>query len=132
MIKDALETYEKLFLQTKSLYHQYQLAVLQYQLKRYGECNTNVEQILKNEKSVSEKVSITVNQKEAQEVSLKAAAYNIRGVMLLEGKREEEAKFNFEEALKLQPDFMLAKNNLAFVSKKDKPANSTPSKSPKK
>lgn len=132
LIKDALESYEKLFLQTKSLYHQYQVAVLQYQLKRYGECNANVEQILKNEKSASEKVSITLNQKESQEVLLKAAAFNIRGVMFLESNREEEAKFNFEEALKWQPDFTLAKNNLAFVSKKDKTTTSAPSKPQKK
>jgi tetratricopeptide (TPR) repeat protein len=132
LIKDALDSYEKLFLRTKSLFHQYQVAVLQYQLKRYGECNANVEQILKNEKSASERVSITTNQNESQEVSLKAAAFNIRGVMLMEGKRDEEAKYNFEEALKVQPDFGLAKNNMALVSKKDKPTPSVPSKSPKK
>jgi len=127
-IKDALESYEKLFAQTKNIFHQYQIAVLQYQLKRFGECAINIEGILKNEKSANEKVNISINQEDNQQVTLKAAAYNIRGVMMLETKREELAKASFEEALKIQPDFVLAKNNLTLTEKKAKPAPTKPLK----
>lgn len=119
LTKEALDSYEKLYGETKNIYHLYQTAVLQYQLKRYGECNANLDEIIKNEKSGSEKVSINMGQNGAtQEVNLKAAAYNIKGVMMLEGKREEEAKAAFEQALKLQPDFELAKNNYSLTEKK--------------
>lgn len=125
LVKDALESYEKLFTQSKNIYHQYQIAVLQYQLKRYGECNANITEIVKNEKSSSEKVNITISQQENQQVILKAAALNILGVMNMEGKRDEEAKFNFQEALKIQPDFVLAKNNLTLIEKKAKPSTTS-------
>jgi tetratricopeptide (TPR) repeat protein len=124
LVKEALESYEKLYATSKNLFHLYQVSVLQYQLKRYGECNNNIETILKDEKSMAEKVSINVGQA-SQEVSLKAAALNIRGVMLLEGKRDEEAKKCFEEALKIQPDFDLAKNNFTLTQKKSTTAPST-------
>lgn len=123
MVKEALESYEKLFVQSKSIYHQYQIAVLQYQIKRFGECNANLNEIIKNEKATSEKVTITISQQENQQVILKAAALNILGVMNLEGKRDDEAKANFAEALKIQPDFVLAKNNLTLTEKKTKPAS---------
>ena len=126
MVKESLESYEKLFVQSKSIYHQYQIAVLQYQIKRFGECNANLNEILKNEKSLTEKVNITVNQQENQQVILKAAALNILGVMNLEGKRDVEAKLNFEEALKIQADFVLAKNNITLLEKKSKPTVSKP------
>lgn len=126
MVKESLESYEKLFVQSKSIYHQYQIAVLQYQIKRFGECNANLNEIIKNEKAISEKVTITVSQQENQQVILKAAALNILGVMNLEGKRDVEAKANFAEALKIQPDFVLAKNNLTLTEKKTKPAASKP------
>lgn len=130
LTKEALESYEKLYGQTKNVFHLYQTAVLQYQLKRYGECNANIDEIVKNEKANSERVNINMGQNGAsQEVVLKAAAYNIKGVMLLEAKREDEAKIAFAEALKIQPDFELAKNNLALTEKK---STATPSKAPVK
>ncbi|MBC7389128.1 MAG: tetratricopeptide repeat protein [Opitutaceae bacterium] len=126
LVKDALVSYEKLFSESKNLFHQYQIAVLQYQLKRYGECNQNISDIIKDDKSLSEKVNINTGQ-ENQKVILKAAAYNIRGVMQLEGKRDEEAKADFKEALKIQPDFALALNNIQLVEKKVKPSPAKPS-----
>ncbi len=125
MVKEALISYEKLFSESKNLFHQYQMAVLQYQLKRYGECNQNIGDIIKDDKSLSEKVNISTGQ-ENQKVILKAAAYNIRGVMQLEGKRDEEAKADFQEALKIQPDFALAQNNIQLIEKKVKQSPGKP------
>ena len=126
LVKEALISYEKLFSESKNLFHQYQMAVLQYQLRRFGECVQNIDEIIKNEKSLSEKVNISTGQDNNQQVILKAAAYNIRGVMNLEGKRDIEANADFKEALKIQPDFALAKNNVQLSAKKIKPATSKP------
>jgi len=131
LTKEALDSYEKLYGQTKNIFHLYQTAVLQYQLKRYGECNANIDLIIKDEKATTEKVNINMGQNGAsQEVNLKAAAYNIKGVMMLEGKREEEARAAFEQALKLQPDFELAKNNFSLTEKKPTATAKAPVKKP--
>lgn len=130
LVKESLESYEKLFVQTKSIFHQYQIAVLQYQLKRFGECQTNLDAIIKSDKATAEKVNISLSQQESQQVLLKAAALNIKGVMDLESNRNEQAKASFQEAIKIQPDFQLALNNLSLLEKKSKPTSKAPSAKP--
>lgn len=113
--KEALEQYEILHHATKSVYHAYQIAVLQYVLKRYGECETTLTEIIANPKSGEDKVSMNVDQNTSQQVPIKAAAYNIKGVMQKELNKPDEAKIFFEEALKIYPDFALAKGNLEAI-----------------
>jgi tetratricopeptide (TPR) repeat protein len=122
-LKRSLEQYEKLYGLSKSVYHLYQIATLQYNLKRSGECGLSVEQLLKSPDIDKEKVSISAGQNQTQEVSMRAAALNIRGVLLLEAKNIEGAKQNFKEALKLEPNFILAKGNLELA---EKPAGAKP------
>ncbi len=119
--KESLEQYEALFAKTKSSFHAYQIAVLQYVLKRFGECETTVGIILNDPKSMEQKVSINADQNTNQQVPIKAAAYNIRGVMLKEMNKKDEAMESFQEALKLFPDFALAKANIEAIKNGDKP-----------
>lgn len=109
--KEALENYEKVYAATKNIQHAYQLAVLQYTMKRYGECEGMVKSILDNPKSKEEILSIN-DQGGSQQVPLAAATLNLRGVMNKDLNKSEQAKADFEESLKLYPDFVLAKNNL--------------------
>ncbi len=115
--KEALEAYEKLYPLTQNLYHLFQIASLQYNLKRLGECNLSINAIVNNPESEKQKVGLALSQTQQQEVSLKAAALNIRGVVLKDQKENAAAKAAFEEALKVQADFVLAKNNLAEMQK---------------
>ena len=119
--KESLEQYEALFAKTKSSFHAYQIAVLQYVLKRFGECETTVGIILNDPKSMEQKVSINADQNTNQQVPIKAAAYNIRGVMLKEMNKKDEAMESFQEALKLFPEFALAKANIEAIKNGDKP-----------
>ena len=121
--KESLEQYELLFANTKSSYHAYQIAVLQYMLKRFGECETTCAIILNDPKAGEQKVAVSADQNNSQQVPLKAAAYNIRGVMFKELNRPEEAMKSFDEALKIFPDFALAKANIEVMKnpKKDAP-----------
>lgn len=114
--KESLEAYERLYPLTKNVFHLYQIATLQYSLQRYGECNLTVGALLTDAESEKQKVSITAGQK-TQQVMIKAAAVNLKGVVLMEQKEYASAQQQFEEALKLQADFELAKNNLDAAKK---------------
>ncbi|HLP20862.1 MAG TPA: hypothetical protein VK174_11205, partial [Chitinophagales bacterium] len=48
LVKEALTDYEKLYAADKSVFYLYQMATLQYQLKRYGECVASLDQIIAN------------------------------------------------------------------------------------
>ena len=53
-----------------------------------------------------------------QVVPLKAAVWNIKGVMFMDMNENDKAKNCFLEALKIFPDFVLVKGNMEFVEKK--------------
>jgi tetratricopeptide (TPR) repeat protein len=110
--KESLEMYEKVYAKSKSIYHAYQVGVLQYTLKRYGECELTVNKLISDPESGKEKIQINVDQQKSQEVLLSAAAYNLRGVLQKDQNKPDKAKEDFESALKIAPDFVLAKNNL--------------------
>lgn len=117
LIKESLADYEKLYAAEKSVYYLYQTATLQYQLKRYGECIASLDQILANADADKQQVTIRLQQG-SQEVPMKAAAYNVKGICALELNQEEAAKQNFTKAIELFPDFALAKGNLDMLNKK--------------
>jgi tetratricopeptide (TPR) repeat protein len=134
LYKESLESYEKLYASTKDIYHLYQLSAMQFQLKRYGECNMSLAQVIRSEEADKKTIPMS-NAAGAQiDIALKAAAYNILGVMAIETNSLEDAKKYLIESLKLQPDFDLAKNNLSIANEKSKPApdsksnNATPKK----
>ncbi len=117
LVKEALADYEKLYAAEKSVFYLYQQATLQYQLKRYGECVASLDQIISNPESEKQKVNIRLQQG-SQEVPMKAAAFNVKGICAIELNQEEAAKQNFTKALELYPDFVLAKGNLENLGKK--------------
>jgi tetratricopeptide (TPR) repeat protein len=130
MIKESLANYETLYAGEKSIYYLYQIATLQYQLKRYGECVASLDQIISNPESDKQKVTIRV-QSGGQEVPMKAAALNVKGICAMELNQEESARENFNKALQIAPDFALAKGNLDSLDKKKeqpKQTNTTTSK----
>ena len=126
--KEALDLYERMYKQTKNIYYAYQTAVQQFYLKRVGECNETIDLILADPKSATEKISINVDQATQQQVPVKAAALNMRGILYKEMNMPDKAKASFEESLNVMPDFSLAKGNLDLLTKpaedkKDQPAD---------
>ena len=113
--KEALEMYDKLYAKSKSVYHLYQIAVLQYSLQRNGECKTSIETILADKDAPNQKMQISYDEQNAQNVPLIAAAYNLRAVLEKDLKETDKAKADFEAAIKAYPDFKLAKNNLDMI-----------------
>ena len=131
LIKESLADYETLYGIDKSVFYLYQMATLQYQLKRFGECIASLDQILANPDADKQKVSIRLQQG-SQEVPMKAAAYNVKGICAMELNQPDAAKDNFTKAIGLFPDFALAKGNLEALNKKgtDKGAAGSGTKAP--
>jgi len=117
MIKESLADYEKLYAQQKALLYLYQMATLQYQLKRFGECIASLDEIIGNADAEKQKVNIRM-QNGSQDVPMKAAAYNVKGICAIELNQKDIAKENFTKALQAFPDFALAKGNLESLDKK--------------
>lgn len=130
MPKEALIEYEKLYASTKNIHNLYQMATLQYQLKRYGECIASLNQIISNPEAEKIQIAIKNQDGSGQNVPMKAAALNIKGICAMEMNQEEVAKENFNEALKIFPEFILAKNNLQFLvqNKSEKNSSAQPQK----
>lgn len=117
LYKEALEDYEKLFKITNKPYHMYKIASMQYVLKRFGECTASINSLLKSAEAEKEKITINMDRGQRQEVPMKAALYNMLGMVAYEVNDLANAKTNFNEALKLEPNFALAKGNLDLVNR---------------
>lgn len=117
MLKESLADYEKLYASEKTLYYLYQIASLQYQLKRYGECVASLDRIIFDPESSKQKVTISM-QGGSQDVPMNAAALNIKGICALELNQETAAEENFTKAISIFPDFVLAKGNMDAIKKK--------------
>lgn len=122
-VKEALDYSERLYKLNGSATQLYKIGTQQYALKRYGECMGTIQQLLNHPQINTEKVTITIPRTQQtpetrQEISLKAAAYNIRGAVQVDQKELEAARDSFNEALKVEPTFQLAKSNLDEINRK--------------
>lgn len=111
----ALESYESLYLKTDDFNTLYKIAFLQYELKSFTESKTNAD-ILLGKKEVEE-LKAVYNQADGsqKEYPIKVALINLKGLIAAEQGDKAAAKTFYEEALKLAPDFQLAKENLAAL-----------------
>lgn len=107
----ALPHFESLYLLTGDNFSLYKSAFIQFSLKRFPEALNSVNMLVKNAKP-EEKIGFPKSATETQQVDMKAAALNLKGMIYLEQGSKAEAKTALEEALKLEPTFELAKENL--------------------
>ena len=113
--KDAIEAYETLFSKTKNMAHGYQLAMLQYGIKRLAEAQATIEQTIQTEDIEKAYIQFAIDKTKNQNVPLKAAAYNLQGLIAFELKDNASAKQAFDQALKIMPEFALATQNANAV-----------------
>lgn len=114
MPKEALADFETLYGITKNVYHLYEVATLQFSMRRFGECEASVTALLEKEE-IKEKTMVIGSNDGRQEVPFPAACLNLRGVLDMEQGKKETARTFFNAALKVMPTFELAKNNLAVL-----------------
>jgi tetratricopeptide (TPR) repeat protein len=131
---DAIAAYELLFKKTNEIAFGFTLARLQYTGKRLAEAlNTaNVSLKLKAEDDKKEKINVAEvsgNKGQTQAVFIKAAIYNLRGLIIYEldpNVNKKEAANSFEEALKLEPTYQLAKQNKETLASIDAAKTAAP------
>jgi len=107
----ALPHFERLYLLGGDNFSLYKSGFLQYTLKKYQEALNSVNMLTKNSKA-DEKIGFPTVDGKSQEINMKAAALNLKGMIYLDQGSKVEAKTAFEEAISLEPNFELAKDNL--------------------
>jgi predicted Zn-dependent protease len=107
----ALPHFESLYLLSGDNFSLYKSAFIQYNLNRYEEAMNSVNMLVKNAKA-DEKIGFPKSQTETQEVSMKAAALNLKGLIYLDQNSKAEAKTAFNDAISLDANFAQAKENL--------------------
>lgn len=118
MLKESLADYEKLYGVSKDLFHLYQIATIQYQLKRFGECELSLNKVLASDQANDKTVGINNPDQTTQQVPIKAAVHNMIGVVAMELNRPDQAKLNFQKAIELFPEFALAQANVTALAKR--------------
>lgn len=117
-LKDkALEYYEKLFLKNDNSNILYKIAFLQYDLKRFRECTTSIEILMKRTDADEIKLIFPKQDKSQQKIIMRAALTNLKGLLAKEEGNITKAKELFLEALKLAPKFEIAQINLRDADK---------------
>ena len=110
-IKESLGCFESLEKHTNAPYYTYQVAVQRFQLERFGECRESIEKLVALPPDPPMLIRIFTNQQE-QTIPIQAAALNLRGNLELKLGKKDAARTDFEKALEIAPDFLLAKGNL--------------------
>jgi predicted Zn-dependent protease len=122
----AVELYKVMAKEFKSPAYLYEASVLEYQTKKFDDCVATLNMVLKD--TIAQNQTIVMSRKNAvekvikEEINLIAASLNILGVVSLEKENYTEAKKYFSNALAIQPNFILAENNLKEVVKKEEDA----------
>lgn len=111
-IDKAAQVYTKLVVMSNNNYHAYKLANLYFALKKYDEASKAIQKAQQLKDKGTIKVTYAINKNYNQQVSLLAAIYNLKGLIEFEQDKMDLAKISFKKALDLDPDFVMAKDNL--------------------
>ncbi|MCH6202084.1 tetratricopeptide repeat protein [Aquiflexum sp. LQ15W] len=113
----ALPNFERHYLLTNNLFSLYKTAYMQYSLNRQEEALNSINMLVKAPKASEEKVGFPKADNTTQEVTLKAAALNLKGMVYMYQKNKAEAIIALNQALEMQSDFELALENLKEANK---------------
>ena len=108
----SAEVYAKLYSLTKSNFYGYNLAKLHLTTKKLDDAYKTIKEVETLNDTGEYTINFVINQNHTQPVELIAAIPYLKGVIEQEMEKPAEAKASFEKALKLQPDFVLAKEKL--------------------
>ncbi len=110
--REAVDKYEKLYLESGSANILYKLVLLQYELERFGEALTNINALMTNPEIETNMVPLLTTDNSQKEYPFKALLLNLRGLIKIGQNNNEGAKADFQESLKIAPDFASAKEHL--------------------
>ena len=108
----AMEVYAELFALTNNNYNGYNLARLQLSMNQYDEAYTTIKKVEGLNDTGKVEVNYNINQNHTQKIELIAAIQYLKGLIEEQLNKMDEAKISFGKALKIQPEFVLAKEKL--------------------
>jgi len=108
----AIEKYNILLAKSNNNYHAYKIAGLQLALNKFEEANTSIKKADQLPDNGNLTVTFQVNKNYNQNVNLKAAIAYLEGIIALSLDKKDAAKVSFDRAVKLFPEFVLAKSKL--------------------
>ena len=111
MADTAIMHYKKTFVLNNKLENLYDVAQIQYNMENDAAAEATADIIINSPNSEKEKIVIAIDKNNSQEVSAKAAALNIKGLVFMQMGQKEIALRYLNDALKIAPDFTLAKQN---------------------
>jgi len=108
----AMEVYDELFSLTNNNYHGYNLSRLQLSVNKFEEAYVTINKVEALNDTGKVQVNFSINQTHTQQIELIAAIPYLKGLIQEELNKNDEAKLSYEKALKIQADFVLAKEKL--------------------
>ncbi len=111
---EAIADYDKVIKITKNIYDIYQKAGLEYRIKRLQESKVNIEAVIKDAKE-TDKIVIYIDQENKQTVPMRAAAFNLYGMIARDFNDTASARYFFNEAIKIYPEFYFANANIKVL-----------------
>lgn len=108
----AVEVYQELFTLTNNNYHGYNLAKLQLSISKFEEAYTTIQKVEGLNDAGNVRVTFSINQSHNQQVELLAAIPYLKGLIEEELDKMDGAKISYQKALKIEPEFVLAKEKL--------------------
>ena len=108
----AAQSYAKLVVKSNNNYHAYKLATIYYNSKKNKEALMAIKKAEELKDIGSIKITTAINKNLTQQVSLKSAIANLKGLIQFASDDLEGAKKSFQQAVTLEPEFKLAKDNL--------------------
>jgi len=115
-LEKASESFKTLLTITNNNYHAYKLAGLQLAMKKFDLAYASVKKANQLPDDGAVEITFQVNKNYNQNVKLKAAIAYLEGIIAQNLNKNNEAKLSFEAAVKLFPDFVLAKSKLETLS----------------
>ncbi|MDD3722859.1 MAG: hypothetical protein PHW92_10325 [Lutibacter sp.] len=119
-IEKAAEAYQNLFTKTNNNYHAYKLAGLQFGMSKFEEAYISIKKADKLPDDKTVKITFQVNKNYSQNIDLKAAIAYLEGIIAMNLNKDSEAKLSFERAIKIFPEFVLAKSKLDALNAETK------------
>ena len=113
--ENAVTRYQSLYIKSPSLSILYKIAFLNFELKRFTECETVINQVMDDTEAQIEKINFEGDNSEEIEVTMFTAVKNLLGLLKQEQGNKEEAIKIFEEILYEHPNFLMVKENLAAL-----------------
>lgn len=103
--------------------YKYQLANAQYSMRRQGETLATIQQLEKLPADTLRQISYSVdNGQSLLYTSIAASIANMKGLVLYDMHRTDEAKAAFAQAQRIDREYKLPANNLAAIDREEKKA----------